>query len=65
MGLVVHRGRLWKSDGLHRRCTCNKELENRVDFGLIVISSPFSLLLPAEHFYMFDPFILALPFFVP
>lgn len=65
MGLAVHRDRAWKSDGLHQWCTRNKEPGKRVDFGFIVISASFSPLLPAEHFYMFDPFILALPFFVP
>lgn len=45
--------------------TWNKGLGEGPDLGLVVISAPFSPFLPAEHFYMFDPFILALPFFVP
>lgn len=61
----LHHALLWMSPGRHWQRTRNKELHHRAELGTVVIPAPFSPLLPAEHFYVFDPFILALPFFVP
>lgn len=61
----LHHALLWMSPGRHWQRTRNKELHHRAELGTVVIPASFSPLLPAEHFYVFDPFILALPFFVP